>query len=421
MKLFIIDPAGLGLDIATLALSQGHEVKHFIKDDPATKWIGHGVVERVRSIGNNCAWADVVFITDNARYMFTLDACRENSKAVWIGPTYEQAQWESDRGKGQALLEKYDIHTAPHQIFTNFDNAIEYVKKRDDRFVIKPFDSGTDKALTYVSKGPKDMIFMLERWKKIGKMPGKFMLQDFIDGVEFGVEGWFNGEDWTGEWHENFEFKKLLNDNLGPNTGEMGTVQQVVTKSALADKLLKPLTAHLKASHYVGFFDINCIIDNKGQAWPLEITARPGWPTFNLQISLHRGDFVENLFKYKTLNFIRNRVCTGVVIASPPFPYGHIAQSEITGIPVWGFDGDNLHFHPCEMMKRNEEWQTAGSYICTVTGHGKTVSESMKEAYTNLSQLSLPNSPIYRTDIGKKLQKELPKLHRHGLATAFRF
>src|ERR1700685_1545641 len=424
MHLLILDPLGLGLDIATLAMSQGHTISHFIQDTPSTKMIGHGVVARVRgNLGEHVKKADVIFITDNAKLIPTYDRLREEyPNKVWIGPTYEQSQWESDRGKGQELLKRYDINCTPFQIFTDFDSAIAYVKKRDDRLVIKPYDSGTDKALTYVSKGAKDMVFMLERWKKIGKMPGKFMLQDFVDGVEYGVEGFFNGEEWTGEWHLNFEFKKLLNDNLGPNTGEMGTVQQVVKNSILADRLLKPLTAHLKASHYVGFFDINCIIDKSGEAWPLEITARPGWPTFNLQISLNRGDFVENLYRYKSLNFIRNRVCTGVVIASPPFPYGHIPQNEVTGIPVWGFDGDNLHHHPCELVRSKDgEWQTAGAYICTVTGHGKTVEESSKQAYENVKMLSLPNSPIYRTDIGRKLEKELPKLHKHGLATAFRY
>jgi phosphoribosylamine--glycine ligase len=422
MKLFIVDPAGLGLDIATLALSQGHEVRHFISDTPPTKWIGHGVVTRARSLEGITNWPDVVLLTDNARYMASLDACRKESKAVWIGPTKEQSEWETDRKLGQDLLDKYGIPVAPYQIFSSFDAAIAYIKKKDDRLVCKPFGGAVDKALTYVSKGPEDMIFMLERWKKLGKMGGTFILQDFIDGVEFGVEGWFNGEEWAEGWHENFEFKKLLNDNLGPNTGEMGTVQRVVKESVIADKLLKPLTAHLKASHYVGFFDINCIVDKKGRPWPLEITARPGWPTFNLQLSLNKGDFVENLYRERAPRFTLNRTCTGVVIACPPFPYAHVVQKEVNGIPVWGFEDENLHHHPCEMMKDKEgQWVTAGCYICTVTGHGETVSESARAAYQNVKKLQLPNSPMYRTDIGKKLEKELPLLHKHNLAKQIRY
>lgn len=422
MKLLIIDPPGLGLDVATLALSQGHEVKHFIKDLPGTKWIGQGVVDRVRSIHPHHKWADVIFVTDHKEYMRTMDACRKDSKAVWFGANHDQSQWEKDRETGQALLSKYDIPTAPYQVFSNVDSATAYVRKRDTRLVLKPIGDADNKALTYVSKGPEDMLYMLVRAQKLGQMKGQFLLQDFIDGVEFGIEGAFNGEDWTGEFHENFEFKKFMNDNIGPNTGEMGTVQRVVKDSAIADRLLKPLTAHLKASHYVGMFDINCIIDNRGKAWPLEITARPGWPTFNLQVSLNKGDFVENIYRDKAPRFVLNKVCTGVVMAMPPFPYAHVVNQEVTGTPVWGFDDDSLHHHPCEMMKDKEgQWVTAGCYICTVTGHGKTVSESASQAYKNLKSLQLPNSPIYRTDIGKKLEKELPLLHKHGLARGFQY
>lgn len=423
MKLFLIDPAGLGLDLSVQALSLGHEVRHFIADGPKTVRIGERVVNRVRSIADNCRWADVVFITDNAKYLKSLDAMRtELHDTVFVGPTYDQAQWEVNRKVGQDLLQHYDIPIAPYQIFHNYDSAVAYIKKRDARLVSKPYGGDVDKALSYVAKGPEDMLYMLERWKKLGKLKFPFILQDFIKGVEFGVEGWFNGEDWTGEWHENFEHKKFMNDDVGMNTGEMGTVQLVVTKSVIADRLLKPLTAHLKAEQYVGFFDVNCIVDNKGRAWPLEITARPGWPTLNLQTSLFRGDFVETLRDEKAIYFTRDRVCTGVVITIPDYPYSQITRREVIGIPVWGFEPDNGHFHPCEMMvNQSGQWVTAGDYVCVVTGHGSSVSKSREEAYINLKSLSLPNSPMYRTDIGKKLEKELPLLREHGLAKSWRY
>ena len=47
--------------------------------------------------------------------------------------------------------------------------------------------SSQDKSLSYVSKSPEDMVFMLGRWKKRSTLKGKFILQDFIPGIEMAV------------------------------------------------------------------------------------------------------------------------------------------------------------------------------------------------------------------------------------------
>ena len=58
---------------------------------------------------------------------------------------------------------------------------------------------------------------------------------------------------------------------------------------------------------------------------------------------------------------------------------------------------------------------TAGDYICTVSGTGKTVKESIDRAYKTIKdKIEIPNSIMYRTDIGKKLEKTLPKLQKMG-------
>ena len=59
-------------------------------------------------------------------------------------------------------------------------------------------------------------------------------------------------------------------------------------------------------------------------------------------------------------------------------------------------------------------WVTAGSYIIVCSGLGKTVEESKEAAYKIVDKISFPNSPMYRTDIGCRLEKQLPKLQAMG-------
>jgi len=59
---------------------------------------------------------------------------------------------------------------------------------------------------------------------------------------------------------------------------------------------------------------------------------------------------------------------------------------------------------------------TAGDYVLTVTGTGDTVEKAKDKCYKTIKEkVSIPNSTMYRTDIGDRLEKQLPDLHKNGL------
>src|ERR1017187_4111784 len=128
------------------------------------------------------------------------------------------------------------------------------------RYVSKP-SGDADKALSYVSKGPADMIFMLQNWKLLGKNKAPFLLQEFTAGIEFAVGGWFGKNGFSQFFLENFEHKKLMNGEIGVNTGEMGTAMKYCTaeESLLAREVLLPLEGALFRAGYTGYIDVSVI------------------------------------------------------------------------------------------------------------------------------------------------------------------
>jgi phosphoribosylamine--glycine ligase len=252
------------------------------------------------------------------------------------------------------------------------------------------------------------------------------------------VGGWFGPGGFNRGWCENWEFKKLMNDDLGVATGEQGTVVRYVRSSLLANKVLKPVEDQLASLGYVGYIDVNCIIDDEGTPQPLEFTMRPGWPTFNIQQSLHKGDHAEWLINLAEGTDARNwemdKVAVGVVLSIPDYPYSHLTRKEVNGVPVYADIVKHREFlHPCEVRMGeapHEEagkivskpcWVTAGDYVLVASGTGQTVSEAKKASYSLLKEISLPNSPMYRTDISNRLKKQLPKLQSMGYATGMTF
>jgi phosphoribosylamine---glycine ligase len=435
MRLLVIDPEGSsGLDLAIRAQRDGHDVKLAIRPTEKTKLIGRGFVPVVPDPREWLRWSNLIVACDNNVYLRDLDAHRAQGGKV-LAASQETAQWEINRGVGQAVLKKAGIPVLDSPTFTDYDTAINHVKRTMKRYVSKPTGDGlSDKALSYVSAGPDDMVFMLQRWKKLDKLKTPFILQEFVPGVEMGVAGWFGPGGWSEGWEENFEFKKFMNDDLGPATGEQGTILRYVRNSKLARKMLLPLTDTLEKAGYVGDIDVNCIIDEKGHPWPLEFTTRLGWPAFNLQTALCQGDVAQWLMDLASgidsRQILLDKIACGVVMSIPDYPYSHMTRREVTGIPIYGIKpGMWQHIHPCEMALQDApvatngkivtmpQPVTAGDYVLVMTAIADTVKDAALTCYRRLERLTVPNCPQWRTDIGRRLIKQLPKIQAHGYAT----
>jgi hypothetical protein len=108
----------------------------------------------------------------------------------------------------------------------------------------------------------------------------------------------------------------------------------------------------------------------------------------------------------------------------------------VVGVPVYGLT-ESLwrHWHPCEMMLgkdvpnqvdgqhiRQPMAVTAGDYVAVMSSTSATsVKDAALACYRRLDKLTVPNSPMWRTDIGKRLAKQLPKIQPHGYATGMTY
>ena len=440
MRVLLISSVGDAgeLDIALRAQGCGHKVKWFFPKTPRTEAIGKGLVEIVDDWRAWMRWADLVILADNTKYLREIDAWRSREGIKIIGASVEAASWELNRTKGQKIFEDHGIDVVPYREFSRYDDAIEYVKKENRRFVSKPCGDEPDKSLSYVAKSPEDMVYMLQRWKKQDRLKDKFILQDFIPGIEMAVGGFFGPGGFNEGWWENWEEKALMAGGTGPSTGESGTTMRVVKKSKLADAVLKPLEDALDALGYCGYVDVNCIIDEGGNAWPLEFTMRFGWPTINIQQELFEGDLIEwlaGLSEGQDLRRLRlNENAVGAVVAIPNYPYNQTPIDKMVGVPVYGLTpGNHPHIHPCGMMWGEGPMEvggkiiqspmllTAADYVLIGAGRGAIVRDAQRRAYSAIKKITIPSSPFWRPDIGTRLSKQLPILRAKGYASGMSY
>ncbi len=435
MNILIIDKDSISLGFALACQSAGHKVKFFISPKARSIRSGEGMVTKVQAWEPHMKWADLIVLSDNSYAASDLEWYFQKGFPIF-GCNLEGASWELDRKKGQEIFRKAGIKTIKGRSFTRYEDAESFVAASPARYVSKP-NGDLDKKLSYVSKSAADMIYMLRAWKKNGKVQDEFILQDFVPGIEMGVGGWFGPDGWSKALCENWEFKKLMNDDVGVATGEMGTVLRYVEKSELANQVLFPLTNFLHGIGYVGYCDVNCIITKDGTPYPLEFTNRFGWPLANIQREVHQGDpanwMLDKLEGRDTLR-VKDEVALGVVMALPDFPYSSYTQKVLEGIPIYGIKKSNARHislssvmagrAPCMEGGKVVEKDlpvSAGDYLCVVTTSGDTVSEARESTYKIVKELEIPNSVIYRTDIGCRLKEQLPELQGHGFAKGMRY
>jgi phosphoribosylamine---glycine ligase len=435
MKVLLIDPAGAFVDFALRCIAHGHEVKQWIRKPPGGEdsKIGQGLIPRVYNWQAHMKWADIVVLSDNAYQMRELEKYHKEGYPIF-GASDLTADLELNRGFGQRILEKAGMDVIPSMTFNDYNSAIDYVKNNPKRYVSKP-SGDADKALSYVSKSPADMIFMLERWKSKGKLKQPFLLQEFVPGIEVAVGTWVGKNGFTDHICENFEFKKLMSGNYGVNTGEMGTVLKYVKESTLFDETLAKVEDFLVYHNYTGYVDLAFIVDSKGSPRPLEWTTRPGWPLFNIQAALHKGDPVDwmlNLFDgFDTLK-TSNKTAVGVLAAIPDFPFTKSTGRDPSGYPIYGLEKlKSDDYHLCEVMsgtapvfkdgqiKKENMIVSAGDYVLVTTGIGDDICTAAKKAYEVMDKIEIPNSLIVRDDIGERLEKELPILQSYDYCTDF--
>jgi phosphoribosylamine---glycine ligase len=435
MNVLLVDRGSYFLDFALRCKRAGHAVRWWKGKTKSNdrSVVGDGFGLDVRPDWEpSMRWADIVLLPDNSTLIEPMRKYWKGGFPIF-GPNETCAEWELNRDVGAKVFEDCGIETIPAHKFKSIGDAAEFLRANPARYVSKVNDDNDSKALSYVSKSARDMMFMLDRWKKLGLLKGEFIFQQFIKGTEVAVGGWF-GPGGFSEWFlENFEHKKLMAGDIGVNTGEMGTVLKYTKESALAEALLRPLEGHLYRAGYVGYIDVAVMVAADGTPYPLEFTTRPGWPLFEIQQALHPDpvEWMGDLLDGKDTFHPRTSVAVGVCVTMPDFPFCATPQKEKCGFPLYGADDiPEVNFHPSQVMigtapneglVPEEVMVTAGECVCTISGVGSTVEAAAKKAYRHVKMLELRNSPMYRNDIGKRLERDLPEVQKHGWCAGWEY
>jgi phosphoribosylamine--glycine ligase len=421
-KFLYVSLDGLISDIAWQTVREGHDVKYFIESEEERE-IADGLVPKVQDWEREVEWADVIVFDDVLGQGAKAQALRQQGKLVVGGSPYSD-KLEDDRAFGQQELKNAGVPIIPQENFTSFDDAIAYVQTNPNRYVIKPSGEAQNmKQLLFVGEDDdgKDVVQVLEDYKRAWAQRIKeFQLQRRIVGVEVATGAFFNGNEFVLPICVNFEHKKLFPGDIGPSTGEMGTTMFWSEPNKIFNATLKKMEPPLRRERYVGFIDVNCIVNSNG-IYPLEFTARFGYPTISIQqegMITPIGEFLYRLAE-GTLNRFKGRsgFQVGVRIVVPPFPFRDkdtFNNNSTDAVIIFKKPNrDGVHIE--DVKNVNDEWVVTGTsgVVLIVCGLGPTMKQAQRQAYNRIDNIMIPNM-YYRKDVGDRWFEDSDRLHSWG-------
>ena len=426
-KFLFISIDALISDIAWHIVKEGHSVKYYIQDADERD-IADGFVPKTDDWKKEVDWADVIIFDDVLGHGAKAKKLRDQGKLV-IGGTPYTDRLEDDRAFGQEELKKAGVPILPYKDFTSFDEALKFVQENPGRYVIKPSGEASNvKGLLFIGEEEdgKDVLQVLDDYKKAwSKKIPLFQLQKRVQGVEVAVGAFFNGKEFVYPINVNFENKKLFPGNLGPSTGEMGTFMFFSGPNIIFNSTLKKMESKLAEEKYVGYIDINCIVNSNG-IYPLEWTSRFGYPTISIQqegILMPMGEFFYELAKGELKNFkAASGFQIGARIVVPPFPYTDRETFNVKSKdsviyfrkkPAEGTSPEGVHIEDVKL--ENGEWVVTGTVgvVLIVVGTGTTMKAAQKQMYNRINNILIPHM-YYRDDLGERWFEDSDKLHSWG-------
>lgn len=361
-------------------------------------------------------WADVI-IFDDVGWGKVADRLRRMGKPVVGGSVYTD-MLEIDRLFGQRELRRAGVKTLEAVESSSIGRIIKHIKGNPARYVLKSCGGhDSDNTMIAESKDSRDLLMLIEHNRKTLEKSKGFFLQRHVEGVEAAVGAMFDGDDFVYPLNLNFEYKRLFDRGLGPLTWEMGTTLMHKDSSRIFSQTLLRMRDRLRAASYVGYIDLNCIVNRNG-IHPLEFTSRFGFPTTHLIFEGDRRNIGKYLFdlargEARSVKAPKGHT-VGALICVPPFPYSDKSlSSKYKGALIQFLDKDMRGIHLVDAVIRNGRHVVDGSCPLVVCARGSSVKQACSRMYGKIRKIRIENM-YYRSDIGEPWPRESRLLRSWG-------
>ncbi len=357
-----------------------------------------------------------------------VDEFRAHSMRIF-GPTKAAAQLESSKAFSKAFMKRHHIPTAEYETFSDPVAAHAYIDKVGAPIVVKADGLAAGKGVVVamnLAEAHEAVDFMLlDNTLGVAHNDGgaRVVIEEFLQGEEASFIVMVDGKNVlplaTSQDH-----KRLLDGDLGPNTGGMGAYSPapVVTPDVHARAMREIILPTVKGMEkdgipFSGFLYAGLMIDAHGAPKTLEFNCRMGDPETQPIMMRLKTDLVDVLMAatepgpHGKLDEVElqwdRRTALGVVLAAHGYPLTPRKGDVIAGVPR--FNAEDVHldhavvFHAGTTLK-DGALQVSGGRVLCVTALADSVKTAQQKVYEAVRGIHFDGMQ-YRTDIGYRAIK----------------
>ncbi|WP_088103322.1 phosphoribosylamine--glycine ligase [Halalkalibacter urbisdiaboli] len=326
-----------------------------------------------------------------------------------FGPKQEAALLEGSKSYAKMIMKKYNIPTGAYETFSNYDEAVVYVKEQGAPIVIKADGLAAGKGVVVAmteQEALEALDYMLND-KAFGEASASVVIEEYLEGEELSLMA-FVHHDIVVPMVGAQDHKRAFDNDEGPNTGGMGAYSPVPQFKQeqieeAVERILQPTANAMitEGRSFTGILYAGLMMTNAGPK-VIEFNVRFGDPETQVVLPRLESDLVDVLEgllngEKPQLKWSEDAV-VGVVMASKGYPKEYDKGIAITGLE--NVNSDSLLFH-AGTKKVDEQWVTNGGRVLLLASKGATINEAQQAVYKAISNIQ-SEGLFYRKDIAQK-------------------
>jgi phosphoribosylamine--glycine ligase len=349
---------------------------------------------------------DFVFIGPEEPLVSGLsDELRKNN-ILCIGPSKAAAQLEGSKIFAKEFMNRAKVPTARSFVVSTVDETLQKAKNFKAPYILKADGLAAGKgvaickSITELEAAAIDLFIH----KKFGLAGEKALLEENLPGKELSFLVLTNGHSFEALPLAQ-DHKRLLDNDLGPNTGGMGTVAPMNISDALYNQIIKkiivPSILQIEKEDLmfrgVLFVGIMVVEDTP---YALEFNTRFGDPETQVILPLLTNDLVAVFYDLAkgVLQPLQQNNLTAVCIVNAAEGY---PEHPVKGTQIELLDNIKQHLLFAGVQSHAKGLMTAGGRILNVIATDLDAKKAIEMAYA-LNQKIIFKNRQFRTDIGNK-------------------
>lgn len=340
-----------------------------------------------------------------------VDAFREQGKAIF-GPTRAAAQIETSKRFAKSLMLDAGVLTARASYHTEVDDALRAIEKMGTPAVVKASGLAGGKGVIIVrsAEEAERAIYSILQDGAFGPAGDEILIEEFMTGEELSLFVLTDGTNVLPMLAAQ-DHKRLLDGDVGPNTGGMGAYAPVSLATGdvvgrAVDLIIEPTLAAMRSQGipFTGLLYAGLMLTQAGMK-VVEFNCRFGDPETETILPLMKSSLLEPILEiakggslagFAPLEWSGGFAVT-TVLAAHGYPDTPRRDDPIR-IPA---PPHGVHvFHAATARDRETgELVTSGGRVLAITGTGSTIDEAANSSRSYAERVSFDGKQ-FRRDIG---------------------